>query len=746
VKAIQPLKYLVMFQWLFLLLFILSGSGLADDQTNLLANPDLVEGSSAAPDDWTRRPRIVAEAFARSRDKEAPPEFQIMDSKSQFAKLRTRPYWQREVALDPGWYLLSADIRTENDSNGSGAVFMFCDVGHSNLVAGSSLEAIPGAPLCGATPAGQSRIWKPLRAYLKVDRFRRVFEIRLGLEPGSGSAKAFFRHPVLIRTAEPIDANIQQIDLEELGLWRNGHQVLLDHFGLVGEIFNVRSGAVLFCLLLLLTLLEHWTTRTDDPEIDAGSEHSKDIGSHRSSGDVRKWPAYRPATLALSWSADLGASLTIAVCFVFILLLILLFGRIQWVAGLGLLHVRPGVVGGDEPHYVMVMNSLLFDHDLAMQDDYDRVARGGLDAGERFSRVELDHHTVVINRRTGHHSLGMNNGTNWQRNPAPEFAPSKDVYEVPAHPVTFPALLALAILPFRPAISNVEEDAGLVVAIISWLTTLATYFLARRIGMPRGAAILSALLLLLASPWLAYSRSYFREPTIGLFMILAMWAAIANRPVGCALGAIGAAALKPAYVFVGACFAAEDLRERKLVDTFKIAVLLGSAMLVLLITSLWLRRSVVRAGLRMVFSLRHRFDSLLDPRQGLLVYAPWTLFGFVASFRSFFSPLTVDRALRRMAAPFAINLVVSSAFGPGFCYGPRYWVPFLPWLAIATVQGMRKAGLMTRVVTSILVLTSVAIAVPGALCYPELFQKTPLQAWRMFLSSPLPASVALLPR
>ena len=24
-------------------------------------------------------------------------------------------------------------------------------------------------------------------------------------------------------------------------------------------------------------------------------------------------------------------------------------------------------------------------------------------------------------------------------------------------------------------------------------------------------------------------------------------------------------------------------------------------------------------------------------------------------------------------------------FGSGFCYRPRYWVPFLPWLAIATI-------------------------------------------------------------
>src|SRR6202035_3995395 len=118
-----------------------------------------------------------------------------------------------------------------------------------------------------------------------------------------------------------------------------------------------------------------------------------------------------------------------------------------------------------------------------------------------------------------------------------------------------------------------------------------------------------------------------------------------------------------------------------------------------------------------------------------LLFAPWTLLGFVTSFRAAFSFLPQDRALRWMAGPLAVNLFASSAFGPGFCYGPRYWVPFLPWLAIATVQGLHRAGLMTRIFTGALIILSLAIAIPGALCYPELFHKTPLQAWRMIWST-----------
>jgi hypothetical protein len=377
---------------------------------------------------------------------------------------------------------------------------------------------------------------------------------------------------------------------------------------------------------------------------------------------------------------------------------------------------------------------------LVLQDDYERVARGGLEAGARFAGVELDHHTVVVNRRSGHHALGYNNGFSWQRNPGLEFAPSADVYEVPAHPVTFPAILALAIWPSRPTIADAEGEAGLVVAIIAWLAALATYFVARRAGMSRVLALFAALLLVLASPWLAYSRSYFREPAIGLALILALWAAAADFPIGSALGVVAAAAMKPAYLFVGASFAAEEFRERRWADTFKIVLGLALATATFIVVSLWLRRTVVRSGLRMLFSVSDRFDTLFDFRHGLLVFAPWTLLGLIESFRASFSFLPRDRMVRRMAAPLAINLIASSGFGPGFCYGPRYWVPFLPWLAVATVQGLQRSGFATRAVTAALIFVSVAIAVPGALCYPELFHRTPLQGWRMF-SSPVPIVV-----
>jgi hypothetical protein len=731
------LKYCLVFPLLVLWLFILSGCVRAEEDKNLFVDSIIDAENGSNPDIKSWRPLRAGEAFDWSDGAGKPLELDIRDDHSEYAKLRTRPYWFQELTLDPGWYLLSSDVRTENDSNGSGAVLTFCEDEPTNSSDQFKRDSY-SAPLCGTTPPRQAKEWKPLRTYLKVDRSGQTFEIRLGLEPGAGSGKVYFRRPILVRVAKPTAANVQQIDLDQFRLWREGHRVLLDNSSLFDEFVNLRWGAIIFCLVPALAFLEYRlssvshtaeiTIESENPDItppdaECGVALGSSLTGHGGSFELTPFTALLP-------------SLATAVLFVSVLLFICLIGKVEWVQGIGFLHVRPGVVGGDEPHYLMITNSLLFDHDLVLQDDYQRVARGGLEAGARFSGVELDHHTVVVNRRTGHHALGYNNGIRWQPQPGREFAPSADVYEVSAHPVTFPGIVALAIWPFRPAAAEVEGDAGFVVAIIAWLVTLATYFLGRQAGMSRGLAVFAAMLLLLASPWLAYSRSYFREPAIGLAMILALWAAVADLPVGSALGAIAAAAMKPAYLFVGACLAAEDIRERKWTDSFKIILGLGLAMIAFVVISLWLRKTVIRSGLRMMLSVRQRFDTLFDSRQGLLMYAPWTLLGLVQSLRASFSFRPRDRLLRRMAGPLAINLIASSGFGPGFCYGPRYWVPFLPWLAVATVEGIKRAGFATRVVAAVLILVSMAIAVPGALCYPELFQTTPLQGWRMFSSSP----------
>ncbi|HVA78787.1 MAG TPA: hypothetical protein VNF27_12870 [Candidatus Binataceae bacterium] len=419
------------------------------------------------------------------------------------------------------------------------------------------------------------------------------------------------------------------------------------------------------------------------------------------------------------------------------LALFLIWGvsRLEYVPGSGFQIVTQQAISGDSPHYLIIINSLLFKHRLELQDEYDAVTRGGLEAGALSRRGLPDHHTVIVNRRTGHHALWMYSFAGIViRNPMAEFRPGPDIYEVPAHPIAFPALLAIALAPFHPALDNVESDVGLELVLIGWVGTLATYLMARRGGFGRGAALLAAGLLLLASPWLAYSRDYFSETTIGVFLALAIWAWSDDRPIAAALFAAGAAFVKPSFAVVGAGFLIDAMRERRWRDGFKMAAALGVCALALGAFNYWLAGTPLILGSEawwLARDLEPLHDTLLDPAHGLLVFAPWAVFGVFAIAQAFdrFDP---DSAmLRRMAWPMILNLILLAitGFGPGYCYGPRYWVPFLPWLAVATVQAVRVAGRRGRVACALLIALGMAIAIPGALQLPQMYSKPASAAW-----------------
>jgi hypothetical protein len=77
-------------------------------------------------------------------------------------------------------------------------------------------------------------------------------------------------------------------------------------------------------------------------------------------------------------------------------------------------------------------------------------------------------------------------------------------------------------------------------------------------------------------------------------------------------------------------------------------------------------------------------------------------------------------------------LMSSTGFGPGYCFGPRYWIAFMPWMAVGAVYAMRNRGWIVRAVFAMLVVVGVAIAIPSALRYPQLFDKPMPMAWRGF--------------
>jgi len=93
-------------------------------------------------------------------------------------------------------------------------------------------------------------------------------------------------------------------------------------------------------------------------------------------------------------------------------------------------------------------------------------------------------------------------------------------------------------------------------------------------------------------------------------------------------------------------------------------------------------------------------DNLTHKTYGLLWYAPWVVCAFWALVRAGWRYAAGDDILAAMALPILFNFlmlgslaVAFRSFSPGYCYGPRYWVPLLPWLALLSVGSSRAVAL-----------------------------------------------------
>ncbi len=356
---------------------------------------------------------------------------------------------------------------------------------------------------------------------------------------------------------------------------------------------------------------------------------------------------------------------------------------------------------GDEPHYLMVVNSILFDHDLELQDDYERVGNSGLEAGVLCRGINLYHHTIIVNRRTGAHAtwMDLHKGDPALISPAEAtlLKPSPDLYEVSAHPVAYPALLAALIAPFRPSIEDVEGEASVAMVLISWVTCIVAFVAARRAGMSRAGSVVGVAILALASPWLPYARSYYSEPVIGLTLILALWAMEEERFLLAALAAAAAAILKPPYAVVGAGFVLETLWDRRWRQAGMMSAALAICAAGLIGFNYWLARTPIISGnlvsgTALAHNLSSLYETFLEPEHGLLFFAPWVIFAPLALLHS--------RPDSRNGAGLARHMVIPLVLFATVVAAARLWTRLLLWPAllgaVSSLDGSRGCGRMER--------------------------------------------------
>ncbi len=381
----------------------------------------------------------------------------------------------------------------------------------------------------------------------------------------------------------------------------------------------------------------------------------------------------------------------------FAALLALMYGatRFELVYGLRLVPISPTVVTDDEPHYILAVNTLLFHRRLELQDAYANLKT----SGEAGPYQNLDHHTIVVNRSSGY-AAPWNAHDPLLNPPGPQF------YEVSLHPMAFPLLLAGILAPFHPALADVQRDVSLIIVLISWLTCIVVYFTTGTLVAP---AILG-----LCSPWLVYSKGFWSEPATGLMLASALWAVSRKRwklsMVLCGLAAV----IKLPFAVAGIGLILARRQWRQVVE---MSVVLGLCGVLLLGWNWWLARSILIPPRGQNEPYTNAFDTLADsflsPKFGLFLFAPWVVLA-VAGLKQWSG---VGYALVLYAAAIGVTHVYAGGVGP------RYWVAFMPWLAVLAAETPDRQTLL------VLCLFSATLAIPEVLRYRELFEQPVTAAW-----------------
>lgn len=431
--------------------------------------------------------------------------------------------------------------------------------------------------------------------------------------------------------------------------------------------------------------------------------------------------------------------------FIFLLGLMIALPRVAYFPfSRTIVEFKPGTGGGDDMHYLLMVNSLLFEGDLQVQDDYRRVREGGLDAGYLAQGRFFDHHSLLVDPFTKEHRYfsAVFSGARYVdcvgaacRSYLEKwnvFSHPDAVVEIAAHPAGFPLIVAGLLSLTFPRLEQTEARMGFLIAFFSWLGACLVYGIARSLGFARMDALLSVILLVFASPWLPYSRSFFSEPLAGVLLLAGLWAMCSRRPALAGVACAAAFAVKLPLALVGLGWILECLWTRRFREAAILGLVFSLGAGAFCFFNYWQAGTFLIGGHidpASVWGPFRPFRTFFDFQYGLLLFVPWSIVGLAAIVRAFLKKETdpADSVLRMMFFPvlfYGILLAFHRPLG-GSCYGCRYWLPFLPWLALAAGIYLAKASRVVKLATLYLGLLGAAVALPAAIAYPHAWNQPP---------------------
>ena len=199
----------------------------------------------------------------------------------------------------------------------------------------------------------------------------------------------------------------------------------------------------------------------------------------------------------------------------------------------------PGVLTGDEPHYLVLIDSVIRDGDFDVANNYQNAHRGGLQAGRNFSGMAFDHHVNWYDRGrfVKWRQVYEANADRWdrdiERHPVPtllanpRFRPASG-REYSQHPIGLAFLLAPILVAFRGT-PYVEPVALFCSGLATVGGCCAWCWLVRPYTKSPGHLSTAAAVAYLGSPLWHYGLALFPESFLAFFSVAAFAVALRGK-------------------------------------------------------------------------------------------------------------------------------------------------------------------------------------------------------------------------
>ncbi|HWZ90870.1 MAG TPA: hypothetical protein VNW92_18540, partial [Polyangiaceae bacterium] len=405
----------------------------------------------------------------------------------------------------------------------------------------------------------------------------------------------------------------------------------------------------------------------------------------------------------------------------------------------------PLITSGDEPHYLVMINSLINDGDLDLDNDYLSARQGSLETGRRRAGAPLDRHVEYYAAdgtpyqwsdvfeypkddpaRPGEASLvpRLKPGAKQDFSGHPQYS---------QHPPGLALLLAPVLYPVRGT-RWVEHLAVLWAALATFVMALALRELFRSVSSDRGVVNAATIVTVLGSPLWHYGRMLFTEPWLTLCAVAAL-ALVLRRQAYFLAGSCLALGMqmKPPFALLAVPLLVDRLWQRDVRRLLLFALpIVGSAALVLAenrhffgaplrSAQPWVNGNLLEGMLGLLLSWNH----------GLIPFAPAVLvalFGWKDVFR------THRRQAWLCAGTFASYYLLMSlwpVWRGGYCYGPRLILPIIPFAFLGIIRVFEslpsRSARFQRGAAAICGL-SLGISAAGALVHLAFWNNHPLIA------------------